>query len=341
MSFKRIILHAGLSKTGTTSVQANCDRYRELLAKYGANYPRFSFRGRAFENHSIPLTLSVSRRPGRYALGLRKQYGDDLDELIATCDAQLQAVLDAGGDTLILSSERIAGYAEEDLGILRDRVQPVAERFSVLLYLRSPFELLESILQERAKAGSVVDPLEIAGRSKRRYLLMQAAFGASLQVVNYHRAQQEAGGLVAGFFRYCGLPSTALEGIDFGLANRRMSWEAYLLMDAVNRAYPHREQSRHGVERSPGDLRVLGQLPGQRFAFPWEQASPTYQACLAEYEWFQHELGQEFPSPPQLGPSPLWQDNTRAALPTALGAISSLPIRNFLLDYLRDNDVEI
>ena len=54
--FRQIILHAGLPKTGSTSIQNNCYRHRELLAEYGLEYPEFRLGERQLVNHSDPLT---------------------------------------------------------------------------------------------------------------------------------------------------------------------------------------------------------------------------------------------------------------------------------------------
>ena len=340
MTFSRIIVHAGLSKTGSTSIQASCERHRELLRSHGVIYPGFQFGGKDFENHSLPLTLAVSERPGRYALGLRQRFGEEVAEAIAACRGQFREILDEGGDTLVLSSERIAGFEPDDLAALAALLEPRSERVSLLLYLRSPFELLESILQERAKAGAVVDPIAVVGRSRRRVQNVTECFGDHVQLVNYHKARLEpGGGLVADFLRYCGIPSVALEGLSFGRQNTRMSLEGFQLMDAVNRRFPRRDESEHGVQRAAGDLRALQSLPGHKFSFPWEPGSEIYAACLEEYEWFRDELGQDFPSPPQSSSALLWQEESREALPAMLASVESLPIRNFLEEHLRDNGI--
>jgi hypothetical protein len=77
MRYRQIVLHAGLCKTGSTSIQANCRRHRRFLHAHGLVYPQFSFGDRPFIMHSIPLTAAITGS-GKYTLfaSCNKQYYD-------------------------------------------------------------------------------------------------------------------------------------------------------------------------------------------------------------------------------------------------------------------------
>ena len=45
--YETIILHVGLNKTGSTSIQNNCLRYRERLLQHGVDYPEFKWAGKS------------------------------------------------------------------------------------------------------------------------------------------------------------------------------------------------------------------------------------------------------------------------------------------------------
>ncbi|MCB1733068.1 MAG: hypothetical protein KDI21_21530, partial [Halieaceae bacterium] len=91
--YPRIILHAGLHKTGTTSVQENCARHAELLLQHGIVYPSFSFRDRRINNHSDPLAGVFSSRPLAYGMVRRQGVEDDPAVAISAFTEQFDAIL--------------------------------------------------------------------------------------------------------------------------------------------------------------------------------------------------------------------------------------------------------
>jgi hypothetical protein len=339
VGYRQIIVHAGLSKTGSTSIQESCRRQRTLLHRQGINYPEFSFDGEVFRNHSLPVILAVSDNPAQYKLGLKRRFEERGEDAASACAAGLTSVLEDVGDTLLLSSERIAGLNPEDLVRLRDLLMIHAEKLRVLVYIRSPFELLESTLQERAKAGAVVDAITVPGRARRRVENLQAVFANQLEVVDYHRAKSVDGGLVAGFLSQCGLPDLVQVDFEQLQSNPRISSEAFELMNAVNRQYPGKEQARHGVERAPGDLNALIELTGVPFGFLWATSPEVYQGALEEFQWFQREFGIEFPEPPSKDFPAQWCSETRSSLGSCLDKIDSNQIREFLIKYLARNKI--
>lgn len=334
MAYQQIILHVGLSKTGSTSIQANCSRHASVLESVGIRYPKFEFEDCAFPNHAIPVALAFSDNPSQYAMGIRRLLGERVNAATIYCKETFQAMLEAAGDTLVLSSERIAGFKEADLANIRKLLSSHAGRLHVVVYVRSPFELLESTLQERAKAGAVVEPLAIPGRAKARYQNLHRVFSSALEVVNFHEARVAPGGLVGDFLSRCGLSPTWQADLDFSVDNQRISMEAYLLMDAVNRKFLKGREGEHGVARQQGDLQLLESLPGEKFRFAWEAEPVVFQAALEEYRWFESELGLSFPAPPESAGSDLWGSDSREALGSILADIDSAPLREFLTAYL-------
>ena len=329
--YRQIVIHAGLSKTGSTSIQVNCLRYRELLQQYGIEYPIFDFAGRAFDNHSTALITAISESPGKYGLGLRRQYGDEAAKLVTHCRAQLNELLStARSDTLLLSSERIAGLDDEDMRALRNRLEQHTQKLRLIVYIRSPQSALESILQERVKAGAVVDPQQIAGRVRRRYEALQRCFADVLEPVNYHEALACPGGIVGSFMSLLGISPQDIQAREFQSRNTRISLEAFVLMDAVNRRYSKQAQGEHGVSRSPGDLNPLLGLPGQAFQVPEFEGSAAHSSTLEEARWLESRLGFHFPEEARPQLQALWPQESLASLEQLVGQIDSPQIRRLL-----------
>lgn len=334
--YRQIILHAGVSKTGTTSIQTNCEKYRALLQARGIVYPHFSFGEHGFVTHSIPFTVAITGRPGKHGLMLQQRFPANADEVIRSCKAQLDHLLEAAqGDTLLLSTELVEGFDDVDMATLRAYLLPRAEQLRVVAYIRSPQSALESLFQERIKMGGLPDPWQFAGRMRQKYENLQRHLPDVLEVLNFHDAMHHQCGLVGSFLSLVGLPDADIAGLELVSRNERLSMEAFNLMWAINERYPSRDQDVHLVPRRPRDLDVLGQLPGPAFQLTDFMSSELHQVCLDEAAWLEARLGFQFPHESRHPCEPLWQDRTLAVLEETLRALPGRSIVLFAAEFLR------
>ncbi|MCB1844598.1 MAG: hypothetical protein KDI09_16675 [Halioglobus sp.] len=332
--YRRIIVHAGLSKTGSTSIQRNCARHRRWLAERGIVYPVLTLRGEPFANHAVPLISSVASVPQRYILGFRQRFGE-LEPVVRECRAQLDALLAApAGDVLLLSAELVEGLVQEDMRALRDYLLPHAEALQVVAYFRSPQSGLESLLAERIKAGAVLEPEALVGRIRQKFENLYGTFGEVLCPQSYHAATAAPQGLVGAFFTLLGLDSAEVAGLELIRSNERMCLESYRLMRAINLRYPRKLRAEHGVERSPRDLNALLRLRGEPFRLEGFAGSAVYAACLEEAAWLETLLGFRFPAEFGRDPGPQWQPATLDALPAALQTLPHAAFRAAAAEFL-------
>ncbi|MEE4146806.1 MAG: hypothetical protein V2I26_18520 [Halieaceae bacterium] len=331
--YRQILLHAGLSKTGSTSIQANCRRYRGFLLAHGIVYPQFSFGDRPFTMHSIPLTAAITGS-GKYGLRLHRRFPGVSDKVIAACRAQLHTVLAAGrGEDLLLSTELVADYDDGDMQALKALLLEHGDRVRVLAYIRSPQSVLESMLQERVKAAAKVDPLALVGRVRHKLENLQRNFTDSLEVINFHEAQSHPLGLVGSFLTRLGLLEEDLSELTFSSGNERISMEAFQLMSAINQRFPWGGEQA-GFQRKPHDMDGLMRLPGQPFQLQGFAGSDVYKACMEEAAWLESRLGFRFPETTRASPGPLWQDDTLLALHSTISAILQPQLRRYCAEYL-------
>ena len=335
--YRQIILHAGFSKTGTTSIQDNCEKYRSLLQEHGIIYPQFRVGDHTFNTHSIPFTVAITGRPGKHGLMLRERFPANADAVIRSCKAQLDHLLEVPqGDTLLLSTELVEGFDEADMATLRSCLLPRAQRLRVVAYIRSPQSSLESLFQERIKMGGLPDPWQFAGRVRQKYENLQRYLPDVLEVCNFHDAVRHQQGLVGSFLALAGVPDEVVAGLAFVSSNARLSMEAFHLMWAINQRYPPRDQNTHQVPRQPRDLDVLGQLPGPSFQIADFTSSELHQVCRQESAWLEAQLGFRFPPESRDRCEPLWQDRTLAVLEETLRMLPSAPLVQCAAQYLRE-----
>ncbi|MCP5204853.1 MAG: hypothetical protein H6992_11915 [Pseudomonadales bacterium] len=335
--YHRIILHAGLHKTGTTSVQENSARHSELLLQHGIVYPVFHFRERKIVNHSDPLAGVFSSRPQAYGMARRQGVEDNPQEAIATFAAQLEEILtQPRGQTLLLSAEMVADFNSADMRQLRNRLEDSCDELRVIVYVRSPESSLASILQQRALAGFAGKPQDLTDVVRNRFERIRGTFHDRLEAHNFHQAIHHPGGLLGHFFELCGLPPEAIEPLSFSYANSRISAEAYYLIKAINLAYPAGGERLHGVKRHYHDMRSLQALPGRTF-FIDAGADPELATALArEGQWLEQELGWTFPPPATGGADAPWQLPTLLAVESAVSKLDDARLRHCATLALRE-----
>lgn len=335
--YAQIVLHAGLSKTGSSSIQVNCERYCDRLRAAGIVYPVFLFDGAPLQTHSIPLTVAVARSPGRYGLRLPQRFPGREQELIRECASQFEAILGQGdGNTLLLSTELIENFDAEDMAALRARLAAHTQRLRVVAFIRSPQSSLESLLQERTRGGASVQPAALVGRVRSKYENLRRGFADCLEIVNFHEAVQHRGGLVGAFMELLDPGDSRLCDLPFETANERLGIEAFRIMSAINARYPRREQAVHGVERLPGDMEPLARIPGPPFRLEQFEGSDVYADCLAEARWLEAQLGLQFPEDVREEPTPLWQEPALEALPRALLELRDHRLRDCAVEAVRN-----
>ena len=343
--YRRIILHAGLHKTGTTSIQDNCYRQRELLLQEGIMYPSFKFRHKNIVNHSDCITADVCRHPGGYGAAFRQQVAADPFVLRQAIKPQMDELLrEPQADTLVLSGEGVADYDDIDSQALLARLQAHTEELRVVAYIRSPQSSLESILQQRVKSGEIVDPSDLKSVVRQRYERLRDNFSAQLETFNFHDAIEHPGGIVGHFMALLGVSEDKLTGIDFKNANERITREAYKIMLALNRqypVYPLKENSAHGVKRKPFDLHPLTSLPGQPFQIDAFIGSELYDATMKEGALLESELGFRFPEIAREVAEPMWQENTLLSLEMAIRSLKSPALQAAAAEFLFNEAREI
>jgi hypothetical protein len=334
--YQEIILHAGLPKTGSTSIQNNCFRYREILRENGICYPVFTLGERKLVNHSDPITAAMSDAPNKRQWAYRQQVmareaeaREDLRRQFRRLFARPEV------ERLLISAEIVSNYSDADACELRDFLSARADRLRVVAFLRSPQSSVESILQQQAYGGGVEENVEGAVCAvKERFELLYRVFGENLEVRNFHAAVDAPGGLVAEFLRLLPIPGARLDAMEFASSNERISMEAYRLMVAINRRYPLVPAGGSGYQRRFHDLRPLAQLPGSPFRIERFRESQWYQTACREAAELERDYGFSFPEVPDREAQPLWQERTLLVLEDAICRLESEELRHAAADFL-------
>ena len=142
----RLILHAGMHKTGSTSIQGALGQ---------RNFPGAHYFRLGNDNHSLGcITLFQDQPEDHFAFQRRGMTAEDLVQQKQQLQQKLTRQLRKRPEqTCILSAEWMSVALKDALIRMRDQFAPHFRRIEVFGYVRPPGEFLASMLQQGIKTG--------------------------------------------------------------------------------------------------------------------------------------------------------------------------------------------
>lgn len=212
----RILLHIGMTKAGSSALQAGLSGARAELMSQGILYPD---RGRRQNSHIVLLQGLVP--PERIPRGLRQMFRDDMRALERDRRSWLQdlrkTIERERPHTLVLSEEFLYYVRKESaLGELRRRLLSLAEaaELVVVVYVRKPSEHYLASVQQLLKASyRIPGPNPVGYRPTIEGYDRHVA--DHMHVVEYDRAAWVDGDIVQHFL------TTFVPSVDLSIQPRK------------------------------------------------------------------------------------------------------------------------
>lgn len=278
-----IVMHFGLPKTGTTSIQVSLFRH---LAD-----PRFHYvkLGKANANYRIASGF----RPDP-TLQVHVRRGTSVDELqhvgkeaVEGLEAQL---VSAGDKTAILSSEAISGLRESELRefchVLAKHRQPV----TAVGYVRRPKEYMESVFQQRVKAGSkALQPSRLFPRFHARFEKFDAVLGReNVWIWLFDPALFPGHCVVQDFCSRLGIRFSPENVVR---ANEGLSYPALSLLFAYWKFGPGVGVGLPSLSANKLLVQRVKMVPGPKLRLHSSLVSPVIEAQRRNIAWMEERLG--------------------------------------------------
>jgi len=140
----RCIIHIGMHKTGSSSIQSSLD---------GLDDATFRYADLGVSNHSLAMYSLFSEHPERHHLHkANRREGSPLDEYIEGMQTSLEKVIESlNGRTLIISGEDIGSLSKAGLSKLHQYFQNSFSSITIVAYVRPPAAFISSAFQQRVK----------------------------------------------------------------------------------------------------------------------------------------------------------------------------------------------
>lgn len=148
--FKKVILHVGSEKTGSTSIQHSLNRSRELLLSNGVFYPP----GRPGHDHQAIFGSCFTAKAD---LLLYNHNHDELQSLIARDRDYLytleKSFRETQADTLLFSYEGFCHLTIDSFKDMKLFLGKYCDEFQIVFYVRTPLSYAASAMSQRVKMG--------------------------------------------------------------------------------------------------------------------------------------------------------------------------------------------
>lgn len=288
---RRIILHIGMPKTGTTSIQVSLSsgiadpRFRlvSLDTIFGNQMIGVLFHN-AFEHHGSYFRSSLS---DRHLQQFRRRAFRHLDRSL------VHAARD--GVTPILSAEHAWAFEEADYASLKQFLNDRGFEATVVCYIRAPLDFFESMFQQLVITGGydswadlfeehlVAEPIQIADR----------VFGRdNVSPFFYDPADFPGRCVVQHFCQHIGLAPSA---VTITRANEGVSLDALRLLYTANQAHAVRHDSSFSRLRRRLLMARLRDLPGPRMRFSPSVTDTFRKSMESQWPWLEQRLGRRIP----------------------------------------------
>jgi len=316
--FKKCILHIGLGKTGTTSIQNVLQGQRAKLLEqdiyFAEHGPCHIFLASAFSVHPKILSIHVKKNRTTQC---------DIDAYNKWhLNALTKAAKNNAGKTLLLSCEHLSVFNEIEAKALASFLSSISKDIHILCYVREPIEHaislhLEYVRNDRARLTS---PLVNSYLSAQKTLeIFEAAFTDKQPFVRiYSKDMFSQGDVASDFLKAVGAEGISLNNIKRENKNARFSHEALLLSDKLNALIPQRNDGGWNAQRAQNPQ--FGQINGQAYQ-PTDEDIKTIQAYAEkDRKFLAAKYGIQFLDyrPKISKGAKLWQDDTLESLAVLL-----------------------
>ncbi|MGB3209236.1 MAG: hypothetical protein WBB19_00880 [Desulforhopalus sp.] len=333
---KKITVHAGLHKTGTSSVQLF---FRDNHIRYfqdGFFYPSFTsnHRNGVMFNHSMPLFNIFCDDPEKYHMN--KRYGITSSDLLLEVsnykaqlinhlnDKRCNRVLFSGEDLSALSEgalRRLKLFFEENLGkqdILMECV----------IYVRHPLTWLTSEVQQSIKGGwSFSEAIAQKNRPAQPFYLnrlknLKKVFGNNLVINKFEDAIRHSSGLVGHFLQHLDIPLLEDCKSEGYTQNASISMEAAEIISHVNSLEPFFQNGRVSSHRKQGDIWPLFTVRGTRFGLSRQANEEFWSDSRSGRQVLLNDFGIDYKYIDTTDPELLWNDESVGDLKASLDKLN-------------------
>jgi hypothetical protein len=305
-----IILHVGMHKTGTTSIQNTLSNTtnNKLLEKKDYLYP-LSWPN----NHSIPIFSAFCEYPENYHINIKKGYS--ITEITDINKRYLESlkmeIAKREQSKLIISGEDISVLSIDNLNSLKKYLKSISTNdvsIKVVVYVRNPVSWSTSVIQQRIKGGTTYQNSLIGLRADlKNYFIniinkfIQVFGKESINIYTFEEAIKHKYGPVGYFLSTLGFSNQEISQFNIIKANESISFIAADILSFLNEKIPVIKDGKLDAKRTPNDFSYFSVIKGPKFDLPFTIKKELFQCCQDDIKWLNENFGIDYLKLPQVG----------------------------------------
>lgn len=297
MTKRKIIVHAGLPKTGTTSIQEALYKHRTtLLDSDRILYPSIS------DNHTNALCTMFLAKPETHIAN--RMAGRTTSELVQpfkmSCFEQLEnEISNSDWSTLLFSAEGLSNLVAPELESLRKWLLKFSDDIQVILWLRDPVSYSISVTQQLLKGGRLLEEMyrdpPLANFKGRGNNFIHVFGRENMNIRIFEECVKHQDGILGGFLDDLSLSPNVRSTIlsDNKRSNESMSQEAALLLNELNKLRPLFVDGGRGKDRTFSELNHFLRIKGAKFDVPFEVKRKIENLSAPDINWLEAETDKK------------------------------------------------
>ncbi|MAP95584.1 MAG: hypothetical protein CMK07_11595 [Ponticaulis sp.] len=310
----RAIIHAGMHKTGTSSIQdtlAKIDHPDYAYLKWRS--PNLSglfaqqFYEPVEEYHSFKLSGQTREELLRERKANFLRMSEQLSQVTKPNLIFSAEDITAPNDTFGMATQKLADYLSN-----------WATEFKVYAYVRTPSSFMMSAFQQRVK-GSKLKNIKVDTlwpRYRDRLERLDKIFGQeNVELVKFHRSEFKGGDVVTDFAGRLGI---SLTPDQIEQSNEGLSLEALALLFAQRNLGSGRPSGFKGSHKLNDQfIEKLSSIGSGKSSFSPEFLEPIFEANKDDLDWIENRLGAKLSDIPAPAPNQISCDEDLIAIAEA------------------------
>jgi len=298
---REALIHVGMPKTGTSSIQ-------ETFAANPCANIRYAPLPNA--NHSLLSAICFERAPERNRpnklLGLDRPaaFQRRRKMLRQLSKALNQQAHQSETSAILFSGERFSNAVKSDAGVhekMRDYLSRWCDSFRIFGYVRPLQSLLPSDFQQRIQVGRAakLDLDWYYPNYRQKFEKFDAVYGRDrVSLRKFSRADLLQGDVVLDFAQQI---SADLNPADVKNTNQSLSLEGTAILFTMVRAGRIQDTNREVSEQNRKIIAALKNIKGRKLAFCSDQLVRVAEKNLSDIDWIEARIGARVfdPQPPK------------------------------------------
>jgi hypothetical protein len=302
-----VVLHVGLHKTGTSSIQKTLfERVNnKLLEEKDYVYPKSWH-----QNHSVPIYSAFCDNPENYHVNIKRRYSiSKIKDINKQNLVKLETeIAKREKSKLIVSGEDISHLSYGNLNDLKDYIMSISTNnvtIKVIIYVRNPISWSISTVQEQIKGGKTYqDSLIHIRNNLKNYFRNKIdkfvqVFGKEyIDVYSFEEAVVHEYGPVGHFLSMLGFNNSEISRFDIIRANESISLLAGDMLSFINEKAPMIKDGKIHEKRIYGDIVPFLGIKGPKFDVPYDFKEKLFKECQDDIKRLKDKYGIDYSSIP-------------------------------------------